>query len=124
MGLPLLVIGALIDEKYADSLATIDGVKLFGQASQLQTRRLLADASHLIWTPEVPEPSGRVVWEALAVGTPVIGSRFGALWDLDQMGACEDVESHFVSCRAIPRELPSGYNAVATEYVELYRALS
>jgi glycosyltransferase involved in cell wall biosynthesis len=63
-----------------------DGVRLVVNAERAQTRELLRQARCLIMPIRWSEPFGMVMIEAMAVGTPVVGLRRGAVPELVRHG--------------------------------------
>ena len=59
-----------------------DGVEYLGEVERPEKLRLLADASCLLNTLAWPEPFGMVMIEALACGTPVVGTPRGSVPEL------------------------------------------
>jgi glycosyltransferase involved in cell wall biosynthesis len=63
-------------------LSVPEGIEMLGEQPVHETYRLIAGAKALILPAQWPEPFGRVVIEAYALGTPVIASMAGALPEL------------------------------------------
>jgi glycosyltransferase involved in cell wall biosynthesis len=87
-GVPLVLAGKCnekIERRYlADVIrpAMHDGVQLVVNAERARTRELLRQARCLIMPIRWAEPFGMVMIEAMAVGTPVVGLRRGAVPEL------------------------------------------
>ena len=86
----LLIIGRNQDPEYARQLGEIvqqqgmtSQVKFLMEMPQQQLAQYMAQA-HVMVLPSLSEGLGRVVVEAMAAGTPVIGSRIGGIPDLIQ----------------------------------------
>jgi glycosyltransferase involved in cell wall biosynthesis len=123
MGLELLVCGALADAGYANELQ-VRGARLVGQLERHVMRSAVEGARCLLWTPLVPEPNGRVIWEALSCGIPVVGSPTGALADLTAMGLTSKypyVGENLVRATGAG-DIPFGYSIAADHYASLYRS--
>ena len=89
----LVIIGKEENPEYADSLkrqvqelGLAEKVKFLPPMSQAELARKVARARVLV-LPSLSEGLGRVVFEAMACGTPVIGSRVGGIPEMIQDGA-------------------------------------
>lgn len=69
----------------ADELGIVDRIHFRGAVSQSELAQILAGARVMV-LPSLSEGLGRVVVEAMLVGTPVIGSRVGGIPDLIRHG--------------------------------------
>lgn len=121
LALELVVCGSIVDVEYAAQLRAA-GARIANLLTPGILRASMRSAAALLWTPVVPEPNGRVVWEALTCGLPVIGIETGALADLRSLGL-----AHSVSCAGYDlvraedlAHLPVGYDSVAARYVSIY----
>ncbi|MES2304457.1 MAG: glycosyltransferase [Gemmatimonadota bacterium] len=113
------------------------GLRFVGEIGGSEKVQLLADAACL-WVPALwDEPFGLTTIEAMVSGTPVLGTRRGALPEVitAQSGAMGDTLEELVSLRAGLATLdPEGVRArvleafthrvMAERYVELYRGVS
>jgi glycosyltransferase involved in cell wall biosynthesis len=121
-GQSLTVYGSLADQAYAEELRRL-GVHLAGSVSIEELQSVMARVGRLLWTPTVPEPNGRVVWEALSCGLPVTGNDTGALSDLRAMGRARTVRlagRDLIEAESVG-DLPMGYSPVAERYLSIYR---
>ena len=101
-GLPLVLAGKaneMGEERYLDEVIRPmlgDGVRLVVNGDRAGTQRLLREARCLIMPIRWSEPFGMVMIEAMAVGTPVVGLRRGAVPELVEHGVtgwlCDTVE--------------------------------
>jgi hypothetical protein len=82
LGLPLIAVGPISDPEYAKQRRCL----LLGALSYASCIGLIRRAAGLLWTPDIPEPGGRVVLEALASGTRVLGFDVGYLADVAAAG--------------------------------------
>src|SRR5690606_6463924 len=88
---PLVLAGG-IEDRYRDFFESRvrpglgAGIEYVGALSREDVARLMGSAAGLLMPLRWDEPFGLVVAEALAVGTPVIGWRRGALPELIQDG--------------------------------------
>jgi glycosyltransferase involved in cell wall biosynthesis len=99
-GLPLVLAGKCNEKGERRYLADVirpklrDDVELVVNGERAHTRQLLRDARCLIMPIRWYEPFGMVMIEAMAVGTPVVGLRRGAIPELVQHGVtgwlCDD----------------------------------
>jgi len=123
LGLELEIIGPLQDVAFANKLRR-SGAKLAGAISRQDVLRTIQNSSCLIWLPRYPETNGRVVIEALRLGTPVIACKNGIgadisaktpslirkEWDLG------DERFETFTINSIPGFLPSSPEDVGREY--------
>jgi glycosyltransferase involved in cell wall biosynthesis len=133
LGWRLRVAGSVLDPAYARELAEMPGVELVGELPRSAALELMAGAEALLWCPAVREPGGRVVLEALRLGTPVVGRRIGYLADIAELpcGAAEpvpDIEGipfgeGLVRVDRLPPRWMSTPARVAHAHHELYRRL-
>jgi len=83
----LILIGDSSDQRYARTLLKSKGPNLkgriafLGQLPQAQVAQYMAAASVLV-VPSLSEGLGRVIFESMACGTPVIGSQVGGIPDI------------------------------------------
>jgi glycosyltransferase involved in cell wall biosynthesis len=89
----LSIIGKDANKRYAadlseqvNKLGLKDRVRLIGPVSQPELAFWMANSSVLV-LPSTSEGLGRVIIEAMATGTPVIGSRLGGIPELIEDGA-------------------------------------
>ncbi len=86
-GVPLRIVGdGPLAAEVAEAAAATPGVDWLGRKSTAEVLDLLRGARVLICPSEWYETFGRVVIEAFATGTPVIGSALGAIAELVQPG--------------------------------------
>jgi glycosyltransferase involved in cell wall biosynthesis len=87
-----LKIAAKVDPRDRDyyervrHLLDAPGVEFLGEIDQTEKDEFLGQARALIFPIRWPEPFGLVMAEAMATGTPVIGSRFGAVPEVVEDG--------------------------------------
>ncbi len=85
-GLPLVIAGIVHDEAYfAQRIEPhIDGdrVRYVGAVDQVDGAKLLGDAVALLHLVNFDEPFGLAMVEAMATGTPVIGTRRGSVTEV------------------------------------------
>lgn len=126
-GRPLIVAGG-----WRPSLRP--GLRFVGQVGGKEKRRLLADA-RCLWMPaQWDEPFGLTTIESMVSGTPVLGTRRGALPEIvtESSGALGDSLEELVSLRAGLDKLdPEGIRAnvlerfthirMAEDYLRIYR---
>jgi len=87
-GMPLVLAGPA-EEGFDESVAPqVDGHRItyVGRVEAAERDRLLADAAALVYPLLYPEPFGLVVIEAMACGTPVLGTSIGAVPELIEHG--------------------------------------
>lgn len=85
---PLILAGAA-DEDFDERIAPhLDGdrIRYVGPVDAEERNRLLAGAAALLYPLLYPEPFGLVVVEAMACGTPVLGTGMGAVPELIEPG--------------------------------------
>jgi len=96
---PLIIAGRILDNKYFEryvkrSLGT--NVKFIGEISEDLKRKLLCKARALLYPVQWDEPFGLILIEAMACGTPVIGTPKGSLPEIIKDGEtgyiCNSVE--------------------------------
>jgi glycosyltransferase involved in cell wall biosynthesis len=110
------------------------GVRTVGRVDGERKRELLAEAACLWMPARWNEPFGLTLIEAMASGTPVLGTRLGALPEIvsADTGALGDTLAELVALRpSIDRIDPEGcrrrvierfsHRVMAGRYVELYR---
>jgi glycosyltransferase involved in cell wall biosynthesis len=82
----------------------VDGIEFVGEVGGSEKYRMLGAASALLNPIEWPEPFGLVMVEALATGTPVITTPFGAAPEIVEHGVtgflCDDDEALVRAVRA------------------------
>jgi glycosyltransferase involved in cell wall biosynthesis len=85
--IPLRIVGdGPLRQLAADAAEHMAGVEWLGQRDAHEVSRLMGEAAFLICPSTAYETFGRVVAEAYARGTPVIGSAHGALQELIAVG--------------------------------------
>jgi glycogen synthase len=89
----LRAVGAVEDEGYLGEVAelaraarVIDRIEFGAPVAHSDVPRLLADAHVLVFASEAPEPFSRLVLEAFAVGTPVVGTTIGGTGEVLREG--------------------------------------
>ena len=88
LGIPLRIVGeGPLDDEVAEAAKASSGrIEWLGSKSTAEVYELLARATFLVCPSEWYETFGRVVIEAFATGTPVIGSDLGAIAELVRHG--------------------------------------
>lgn len=142
-GLPLLIAAKMREKPerqyYAEQVEPLLGgdVRYVGEADGPERLRLLQGALALLNPIQWPEPFGLVMIEALATGTPVVGTPLGAIPEIVEhgrtgflgttddelvaaLGAVGSLDR--TSCSAAARERFSTERMVA-DHVELYRRI-
>lgn len=140
-GIPLRIAAKMREqpehEYFAERVRPLLGgdVEYVGEVGGDLKRRLLADAHCLVNPIAWPEPFGMVMVEALAAGTPVVGTPFGAAPEIVEEGITgylrndEDALVTAISkagyldraaCRIAAKERFSMHR-MAAEHVELYQ---
>ena len=130
--IPLKVVGT---GPLADQVATITqqtfGVEQLGKLPISEVYALMGDAAFLIFPSEWYEGLPRTIVEALAKGTPVIGSRIGAIAELIdhgrtgllfEPGNAEDLAAQVRWALSHPAELAQMRQAVRAEFEAKYTA--
>jgi glycosyltransferase involved in cell wall biosynthesis len=87
-GMPLVLAGPAEDDFDTAVAPLVDGrdVRYVGRVSPSERNTLLADAAAVVYPLLWPEPFGLVMIEAIACGTPVIGTRLGAVPEIIEPG--------------------------------------
>ncbi len=98
----------------------IDGtlIRFVGEVAGEDKRRLLADASALLFPISWDEPFGLVMIEAMACGTPVIGFRQGSVPEVIDEGTTGLVVDDLEGMVRALRDLPSIQRRACREQVE------
>jgi glycosyltransferase involved in cell wall biosynthesis len=105
-GMPLVLAGPA-EEGFDDHVAPlVDGreITYVGRVEPPDRDRLLAGAAALVFPLRYPEPFGLVMVEAMACGTPVLGTRTGAVAEIVEHGATGYVAD---SWEGLPELVPS-----------------
>ena len=113
-----------------------DRSRYLGPIAQSSKQSFLGDASVFLFPIDWPEPFGLVMIEAMATGTPVVATRFGAAPEIVEDGVTGFVVEPHEMAAALPRALELDRAKVrarfeerftsarmARDYVELYRRL-
>ena len=134
-GLPLLVVGEVVQREYADALVGQGGVEVAGPVDREEVGRLLRAARLLLWFPTSREPSGRVVIESLRAGTGVVGRPSGVLHDFVRSGhahpykGADDALDRLgwragaVRAERLPEWWPQSAREVAAQHAGVYAGL-
>jgi glycosyltransferase involved in cell wall biosynthesis len=120
----LVIIGEVVDKKYSQTLIKKEGVKILGPVNRNIALELLRKAKLLLWFPTVPETSGRVVVEALKLGTPVLGYKTGVLYDLWKKKLAITYDKNIVYTEGLLDDWPTNKKEVALAYLDIYRKLA
>jgi len=99
--MPLIIAGRVLDDEYfrriKQSFKT-NKIKFIGEISEDLKRKLLCKARALLYPVQWDEPFGLALIEAMACGTPVIGSSKGSLPEIIKDGEtgyiCNSVEEY------------------------------
>lgn len=118
IGIPLLVIGEIIDSEYARQLESKFRVHCKGAMQRRQALGVIEAADLLLWTPTIPEPGGRVIIEALRLGTKVIGPMTGYMADLKPKAY--NYDDRFFIIERLPEFWPKCRTSVAASYLRVY----
>lgn len=143
-GLPIVVAGvaqSAKEEKYFEQeiKPLVDGknVRYIGAVDHPQKNKLLRGASALLFPVQWDEPFGLVMVEAMACGTPVIGSSRGSVPEVVDAGVTgfysDSIETmHELVPRALALDRAKvrdharerfGYQRMVDDYVRLYESL-
>lgn len=130
--IPLKLIG---DGPLASQIAALtqktSGIDWLGQKTSSEVYKLVRDAAFLVFPSEWYETFGRVAIEAFAAGTPVIGSRIGAIAELIdhgrtgllfEPGNAEDLANQVKWAIAHPVELAAMRKEARSEFEAKYTA--
>jgi glycosyltransferase involved in cell wall biosynthesis len=142
-GLPLKIAGKLREpkereyfEEYVEPHVGHHGIEYLGEVNHGQKVELLQDARATLFPIEWEEPFGLVMIESMACGTPVIGTRHGAVPEVIDHGRSGIIVDHYrqmaaaldesdeldpMECRRYVEEQFSSERMVA-DYVDAYRA--
>jgi glycosyltransferase involved in cell wall biosynthesis len=115
-----------------------DRVRYVGPVDDVQKDHLLGGAAALLFPTMYEEPFGIVMAEAMACGTPVIGSRRGAVPEVVREGingfTCETVEEgaaavaqlHRIDRPTVRRDCEARFDAsvIVSQYEALYREVA
>jgi len=119
--LPLIIIGEIVDHSYAKELQDLPYVTLLGPLPHSQIIDVIKKAQIFLWFPMVPETNGRVVIEALKIGTPVLGHNIGALYDLWLSKEATLLSDNLVYAENVSSCWPSDKKEVALAYFNMYQ---
>ena len=123
LSLPLRVVGPVTDDEYARELGKSSDVTIIGELDKPACLDLISRATVLLWTPSIPEPGGRVVIEALRLGTSVVGYATGALGDIVSDSDTSRSPQSFddiVRADQLPSCWPDTVNDLGEQYWQLY----
>jgi hypothetical protein len=127
LGLPLTIIGPILDPRYAAQLARA-GSRLVGGITRSRTLELMRASAGLLWLPTEREPGGRVIEEALRLGVPVWGRPYGVVADIVTRRESHSVLRHegepVIHVCDLPSFLPKSASAVAREYWSIFYEIS
>jgi glycosyltransferase involved in cell wall biosynthesis len=118
----------------------VDGDRIcyVGPVDDMQKDRLVGGAAALLFPTMYEEPFGIVMAEAMACGTPVIGSNRGAVPEVIRQGIngfiCDSVDEgaaavaqlHQIDRASVRRDCEARFNAsvIVSEYEALYREVA
>jgi glycosyltransferase involved in cell wall biosynthesis len=92
LGMPMVLAGKMHDvaerEHFEANVAPLltDQIRYVGEVSHDEKVRLLQRAAATVFPIQWPEPFGLVMVESMACGTPVVGTRFGAVPEVIEQG--------------------------------------
>jgi len=119
---PLIIAGKILDRKYFEKyIKPFHGtkIKFIGEISEEFKKKLLCKARALIYPVQWDEPFGLVLIEAMACGTPVIGTPRGSLPEIIKDGEtgyiCNSVEESVGAVKKCQELSPNSIR----KYVEL-----
>lgn len=123
----IILIGEVMDQQYFERLSSkYENVTFKGKLNRDSSLELIFGAEYLIWTPLFPEPSGRVVVEALKLGTKVLAFNIGNASDIIDFN---DIKPHLMLGENPVYELTSHHlfstdpRQFVLEHLNIYRTL-